>query len=62
MWSFFLNLPSLENLSIYIVSVIRTFLWTPDYIETMYIDKFDYKGIQFWYEDIKLQNEKLKST
>ena len=41
---------------------MRTFLWTPAYIETMYIDKLDYKGIQFWYEDIKKQNDGLKNT
>jgi len=42
-----------------IVSAVRAFKWTPDYIDTLFLDKFDYYGLMYWYEDIKEQNEQL---
>ena len=46
-----------------VVSIVRAFKWTPHYvIQNLFVDKRDYLGIEFWYEDIKRQNAELKAS
>ena len=34
--------------------------WAPDILGALFIDDRDYEGLQFWYNDIKEQSDKLK--
>jgi len=49
-----------KSLDAIIVSVARTFKWSPKALMEMYVDDFDYQGLIFWYNDVKEQNDKLK--
>jgi len=44
-----------------IVSVARSFKWTPEVLMNMYVDNYDYLGLGFWYNDVKEQNKQIKS-
>lgn len=44
-----------------IVSVIRYNNWTPAVIDNLYVDDRDHHGLEFWYNDAKEQDEKIKS-
>jgi hypothetical protein len=33
-------------------SCVREYHWPPSVIEEMYLDDIDYKGIEFWYNDL----------
>lgn len=35
------------------VSVIRHYKWTPEYVEGLYLDDADLHSLEFWYNDIK---------
>ena len=43
-----------------IKSIVRELHWAIDFIANMYIDDTDVYGIEFWYNDLKELNEKLK--
>jgi len=43
-----------------ILTVVRECHWTPDYIESLYLDDTDFFGLAHWYQDIKDRNDKLK--
>ena len=45
-----------------ITSVVRENKWTPDVIDNLYFDDFDYHGIFYWYDDVKLMNDEIKKT
>lgn len=44
-----------------IKSVVREFHWTFLVIEQMYLDDEDYKGLEFWYNDIVAMSAELKA-
>ena len=35
-----------------IKSVVRSFFWTCQTIESLYIDNADFRGLEYWYEDV----------
>lgn len=41
-------------------SLVRSRNWDFDKIEQLYLDDADYKGIEFWYNDSKEQNDELR--
>lgn len=41
-----------------ILTVVRSFNWSVFEIDEMYIDGIDYKGLEYWYNDIKLTTPK----
>jgi len=43
----------------FIISVVNSYHWTPDYCETLFVDKSDFKGLEFWYDKIKEQHDAL---
>lgn len=43
-----------------IKSIVREHKWTFLIIEEMFLDEQDFKGIEFWYQDIKEVTEALK--
>lgn len=43
-----------------IKSVVREFHWTFLVIEQMYLDDEDYKGLEFWYNDVVEMTENFK--
>jgi hypothetical protein len=51
---FLINLESLDNA---IKSVVRAFSWKWQDIESLYLDDTDFRGLLYWYEDIKEVNK-----
>jgi hypothetical protein len=43
------------------ISVVRSFNWRSIDIDNLYLDCIDYHGLEFWYEDVKLQINKNKN-
>lgn len=43
-----------------IVSVVREHHWTPQKIESLYLDDADFFGLKFWYNDVREVNRELK--
>jgi hypothetical protein len=44
-----------------IKSVVLYFEWSPNIIAEMYCDDIDFQGIQYWFEEVKKIDKKLKS-
>jgi hypothetical protein len=34
-----------------VVSVVRSYKWTPQEIENLYLDDADFFGLEYWYND-----------
>jgi len=45
-----------------ILTIVRSFNWTPDTIDKLYVDEIDYHGLVYWYNDIKNEIDKNKAT
>lgn len=43
-----------------IKTVVREYHWPPDHIGGLFIDDMDYKGLEFWYNDVIEVIEKIK--
>ncbi|KKN59924.1 hypothetical protein LCGC14_0536740 [marine sediment metagenome] len=43
-----------------IKSVVREHHWPPNIIKNLYLDKEDYQGLEYWYDDVKEVNDNLK--
>jgi hypothetical protein len=43
-----------------IKSIVNEYHWSPNIIDNMYLDDFDYHGIFYWYETIKQMHNKLE--
>lgn len=41
-------------------SVIREHSWLPKEIGSLFIDNQDYEGLEYWYDDLKELESKLK--
>lgn len=41
-------------------SVIREHHWSPKEVGDFYLDDSDYKGLEFWYNDVKEMHDELK--
>jgi len=54
---FHTEVASLEN---GIKTVIRKFRWTPEYVNSLYLDGADYLSLWFWYDDIVEESNELK--
>ena len=35
-----------------IKTVVRDFKWTPQVIESLYLDGTDFRGLEYWYNDV----------
>lgn len=42
-----------------IKSIVNEYHWPPNIINEMYCDDFDYKGIKYWYDNLKEMHKKL---
>ncbi len=42
-------------------SVVRQYNWTPEIINSLYLDDADYFGLKWWYKDVLEVTEQLKS-
>lgn len=42
-------------------SVVREHKWTPQVINSLYLDDTDYFGLEWWYNDVCKVNEEMKS-
>jgi hypothetical protein len=40
--------------------VVLYFEWSPQVIAEMYCDDFDFQGLKYWYDEVKLIDKKLK--
>lgn len=49
-----------KDIDAFVLSIIRRYRWTPQYLETLYFDDMDYKGIVYWYNDIAEEIKDLK--
>nr|WP_299067180.1 hypothetical protein [uncultured Allomuricauda sp.] len=43
-----------------IITVVRYYKWPPPIVENLYLDDFDYNGLEFWFNDAKDQDKKTK--
>jgi len=43
-----------------IKSVVREHHWTPDKIDSLYLDSRDHHGLEYWYNDVKEVSASLK--
>jgi hypothetical protein len=43
-----------------IKSVVREHHWSPDVINDLFLDDFDFFGLEFWYKDVIETNKKEK--
>ena len=43
-----------------IKTVVRAFKWTPETIDRLKLDDIDHEGLEFWYNDICEEIEKMK--
>lgn len=44
-----------------IVSVVRQNKWEPAIISRLFLDKQDYHGLEYWYEDAKQVIKEMKT-
>ena len=44
-----------------IKSVALSLNWTPDVIGGLYVDCVDFQGLEYWYDHIKSEVDKLQS-
>jgi hypothetical protein len=44
------------------VSLTREHHWPPSVLEGLFFDAEDYKGLFFWYEDLKQVHKELKNS
>lgn len=42
-----------------IITVVREHHWPPHIIDNLFLDDQDYKGLEFWYNDICKVHEEL---
>jgi hypothetical protein len=42
-------------------SVVREHHWTPDIIGRLFFDRLDYKGLLYWYDDVKEMDKEMKA-
>ena len=49
-----------ENLNNVIRSVVREHHWEPEVVGSLFIDRQDYEGLYYWYDDVVASNEELK--
>ena len=45
-----------------IVSIARNYYWTPDEIEKLFVDRIDYKGLVYWYDDAREMQKEIKDN
>lgn len=45
-----------------IKSVVRQYHWTPDYVDTLYVDAIDYHGLVYWYNDCKEIEKEIEKS
>ena len=50
-----------ESIKNIIVSIVREYKWSPEIIGDLFFDGEDYKGMEFWYNDIKEMHGEMKS-
>jgi len=50
----------LNGLDIIIKNVVRSHSWAPNIIGALFIDDIDYKGIEFWDDDILCVNNEMQ--
>lgn len=43
----------MESLDAVIKSIVNEFHWTPNQIDDLYLDDYDYHGLGYWFEVIK---------
>lgn len=44
-----------------ILSIIRYYHWTPEYVEGLYLDGADLHSLEYWYNDlIRMKKENTK--
>jgi len=43
-------------------SVVRFHHWEPEKIDKLFMDDFDFKGLYYWYEDVKDYNRQLEES
>ena len=42
-----------NNLDNIVKTLARLYKWTPDYINSLYVDEIDEFGLMYWFEDAK---------
>ncbi len=45
-----------------IASVVNRYNWPPDIVGGLFYDRVDYKGIEYWYDQVKIESDKSKAT
>lgn len=43
-----------------IKTVVRAFKWTPETIGKLKLDEIDYEGLEYWYNDVCQEIERMK--
>ena len=43
-----------------IKSVVVSLNWTPDVVGKMYVDGIDFQGLEYWYDHIRVEVERLQ--
>jgi hypothetical protein len=41
-------------------SIVRSFQWTPETINGLYLDGIDHFGLKYWYDDCKEVEREMK--
>jgi hypothetical protein len=45
-----------------IKSIVYEYHWTPEVISNLYVDDLDFKGIVYWYEELRRIDKEMKNN
>jgi hypothetical protein len=49
-----------ESFNNMVSSVVNEYKWSPEIIGDLFFDSEDYHGLEFWYNNVKEMNDRMK--